>query len=140
MLEELVNLKLKCNSLSLIKVSSFCHLYNKWFPIWLHQLYILLIYLLMLLSNYYLIKMLLVRDLWQITVIMLNRFYTLIKKTHLPIVNVNIQLNVVAKSSKKDTTFCISSLRYCTSNKIHKIWPPDILFLLLYSSFSVDIS
>ena len=114
--------------------------YNKWFPIYLHQLSVLLLYSWMLLNNYQLTKMLLVRDHWQITFITLNRFCALIKKnpTSLFLID-NIKLDGVPTKIK----WKIHTLLYFKFKvpliKIYKINHQIFYLLLFYIVFSADI-
>ena len=110
--------------------------YSKWFPIYLNQLSVLLLYSWMLLNNYQLTKMLLVRDHWQITFITLNRFCALIKRkpTSLFFID-NIKLDGVPTKIKwKIHTFLYFKFKVHLI-KIYKIQPPDLLFIVVLHYF-----
>ena len=96
-------MSLDCSSLNFYLVSyTTCYsIYNKLYSVYLYQLSILLVYLWMLLNNYQLTKMLLVRDHWQITFITFNKFCLLIEKksTSLFLIE-NIQLDGVPTKIK----------------------------------------
>ena len=125
-LEELINLKLKYSFLSLIQVNPFYSTIND---------NILLVYLLMLLNNYQLTKILLVRDHWQITFITLNRFCPLIKKPHLPVPNGKYPAGWSTNQNQmKNTHLFVFQVKVLVI-KIYKIQPADLLFLAVTLAF-----